>query len=111
MVTAMEWAEGSVSPRWQGCVAFQGLRALINDSGPPFSELFFSGSFHLPARPTSPFDFCDRQTFIRKRFVLIVRCAKADGTSRTGVHLEHPICFNLVVQVQPMVVVFAIEPN
>ncbi|QNJ10899.1 hypothetical protein SynM161_00763 [Synechococcus sp. M16.1] len=64
---------------------------MLNDSGPPFSELFFSGSFHLPARPTSPFDFCGRQTLICKRFFLIVRCAKADGASRTSVHLELPI--------------------
>ena len=71
-----------------GFDSLQGLCFLVNDSDPPFSELFFSGSFHLPARPTSPFDFCGRQALIGERFLWIVPGAKADGARRTSVHLE-----------------------
>ena len=74
-----------------GIVVLQGPTSLVDGSGPPFSEPFFCCSFHMPARPTSPFDFCGRQTLIRKGFVLIVRAAKPDGASRTSIHLELPI--------------------
>ncbi|MCY3848991.1 MAG: hypothetical protein OXG12_09575, partial [Cyanobacteria bacterium MAG COS4_bin_21] len=35
-----------------------------NDSGPLFSELLFRCSFHLPSRPTAPFDLRRRQALI-----------------------------------------------
>ena len=59
-------------------------------SGPLFSELFGRCSFHLPSRPTSPFDLCCRQALIGERFIVVFKGAKPDGASRTSVHLDLP---------------------
>ena len=90
---------------------FRGFASWSTGSDPFFSELFFSSSFHLPSRPTSPFDFCGRQALIRKRFLLIVRGAKPDGASRTSVHFDFPTSINLVAQAEPMVVVLDTKTN
>ena len=58
------------------------------ESGPLFSELFFSCSFQLPSRPTSPFDFRCRQALIGERFLLVLRGGKSDRASRTSVHIN-----------------------
>ena len=65
-------------------------RPPISGSGPLFSELFFRCSFHLPSRPTSPFDLRCGQALIGERFVLTVRGAEPDGASRTSVHFNLP---------------------
>ena len=100
-----------MSPRWQGSLVFQGLRSFVNDSTPLFPELFSCCAFHLPTRPTSPFDFCGRQALIGERFLLIVRGAKPDGASRTSVHFDFPTSINLVAQAEPMVVVLDTKTN
>ena len=80
-------------------------------SGPLFFELFFRCSFHLPSRPTSPFDLRCRQVLIGERFSLVFRYAKPDGASRTSVHLNLPTWIKFVVQAELRVVVFDTEPN
>ena len=82
-----------------------------NDSGPLFPELFCCCAFHLPTRPTAPFDLRCRQALIGERFLLIVRGAKPDGASRTSVHFDFPTSINLVAQAEPMVVVLDTKTN
>jgi len=59
-------------------------------SSPLFSELFLRSAFHLPSRPTSPFDLRCRQALIGERFVLVLWGGKPDRASRTSVHLDLP---------------------
>ena len=70
-------------------------------SGPLFSELFFSGSFHLPSRPTTPFDLRCRQALIGERFVLVFRGGKSDGAGRASVHRNLPTQSTMSCKLKP----------
>jgi hypothetical protein len=84
---------------------------LVNDSRPLFSALFCRCSFHLPARPTSPFDFSCRQALIGERFISLFKAVKSDGAIRTSIHLDLSTLINLVVQAEFVVVFIDTKAN
>ena len=85
--------------------------SLSRASGPLLSELLFSVSFHLPPRPTTPFNFCCRQALIGERFLWLFRGGKSDGAGRTSVHFDLPTWIHHVEQAGSMVVLFDTELN